>query len=47
VGDEIELRKREYLAALEIARQKPGEESLATAAELRTQLISMLGICSF
>lgn len=43
----IELIKRQYFTALVITRQRPGEDSLAPAAELRTQLKSILGIPSF
>jgi hypothetical protein len=43
----IELIKRQYFTALVITRQRPGEDSLAPPAELRTQLKSILGVPSF
>lgn len=42
-----ELLKRQYFAALIAAREKPREETLALAAELRERLKSVLAIPSF
>ena len=45
--EDMEMSRRQYFAGIIVAKEKPGEDTLALAAELRLKLQSILAIHSF